>query len=38
MASTEQDFEKNRLSDIDDGKDSSEKELAIFGGELDHLK
>lgn len=38
MASTEQDFEKNRLPDLDDAHDSSEKELAVFGGELDHLK
>ncbi len=38
MVSTEQDFEKNRLPDLDDAHDSSEKELAVFGGELDHLK
>lgn len=38
MVSTEQDFEKNRLPDLDDGIDNSEKELAVFGGELDHLK
>jgi hypothetical protein len=31
MASTEQDFEKNRLPDLDAGTDSTEKELAIFG-------
>lgn len=38
MVSPEQDFEKNRLPDLDDAHDSSEKELAVFGGELDHLK
>ena len=38
MVSTEQDFEKNRLPDLDDAHDSTEKELAVFGGELDHLK
>lgn len=38
MVSPEQDFEKNRLPDLDDAHDTSEKELAVFGGELDHLK
>ncbi len=38
MVSTEQDFEKDILPDLDQSNDSSEKELAIFGGELDHLK
>lgn len=38
MAFTEQDFEKDILPDLDDSHDDSEKELAVFGGELDHLK
>lgn len=38
MASTEQDFENDILPDLDDSHDDSEKELAVFGGELDTLK
>lgn len=32
------DFEKNILPDLDDGTDTSEQELAVFGGELNILK
>ena len=38
MATFEQDFEKNRLPDLGAGTDNREKELAIFGSELDRLK
>lgn len=38
MATIEQDFEKNRLPDLHQSNDISEKELAVFGGELDTLK
>ncbi len=38
MASTEQDFEKEILPDLDDSHDDSEKELAVFGEELHNLK
>jgi hypothetical protein len=38
MDRTEQDFEKNILPDLGQSNDSSEKELAVFGWELDTFK